>query len=137
MKNSVIPRWILMYAALLAIFAFAMGGWTWLASDNFLSSMGTPIDGDGKDMILYLFAARNLAFGTIFTVALLLFRRRDVFLTIFAGRFVVDLFDTLGIYLVGRLNAVAIISQLVMFLIPLTICIYQLWQINATNEIEN
>ena len=77
MKNSVIPRWILIYAALLAIFAFAMGGWTWLASDNFLSSMGTPIDGDGKDMILYLFAARNLAFGTIFAIALLFFPRRD------------------------------------------------------------
>lgn len=131
MAPTHIPKPIIGYATFLALFALGMGVWVWLAPDSFLAAGSMTLEGTGKEVVLFIFSARNLAFGTLFAIAVLFFRRRDVLLTIFAARLVVDIFDTLGMISAEsfQLNTVTLISQFAVFLLPISACLYVLWNL--------
>ena len=115
-----IPKLTVIYAALLAAFGFFIGVWAWAAPDSFLDAGGLTLSGDAKDVVLLLFAARNLAFGVLFALAVAFARSRDVFLVVFGARFSVDLFDTVALMTADNYDAGAfnLASQFIFFLIP-------------------
>lgn len=120
-----LPKAIVYYTILLGIFGIGMGLWSAISPMQMFEIGKMTLEGTGRDMIIYLFAGRNFAFGVLFLLALFKFRTKEVFLTIYISRFILDILDTTAIGVVGMMGFDRILEQ-ALFLIPVPIIIYYL-----------
>ena len=128
-----LPKPIYLYTALLGIFGIGMGLWSAISPMGMFEIGKMTLDGTGRDMIIYLFAARNFAFGILFLLALMKYRTKEVFLTIYIARLILDIADTLAIGAVGMMGIDRLLEQL-LFLVPVPIIIYYLTKVESKNQ---
>lgn len=126
-----LPKWIYICTLLLGIFGIGMGLWSAISPMGMFNVGHMTLEGTGRDMVIYLFAGRNFGFGVLFLIALLKFPSRDVLLTIYIARFVVDIADTLSIWAAGMMAIDRGLEQLI-FLIPIPIIILFLFKAKPT-----
>ena len=123
-----LPKPVFYYTLALGIFGIAMGLWSAIQPMGMFNVGHMTLEGTGRDMIIYLFAGRNLAFGALFLIALFTYPTLSVFLTIYISRFVLDIADTISIWAAGLMALDRALEQLV-FLVPIPLIIIYLLKI--------
>ena len=113
-----IPKWVIGYAIFLLLLSFGAGFTAMVAPASLFTGSGidfAPIQG-----IMMMFGGRNVAFGVIAIMALNS-RNPHYLLALYAGRFVVELFDLYAAMALGLTMlpaGVVLLIWLPLFLLP-------------------
>ncbi len=127
-------KWVRIYAIFICVFAFFAGIVSYMSPESLFSMVN--IDWQEAKMITSGFGARNIAIGVLAIIALL-GRNLYVFQALFITRIVIDLQDLMNALLAGpdKMHpTTAILSLLVMFIIPLALGILQIRKEIKTNN---
>ena len=129
MQKIKLPKIIILYTALFGLFGLVSGLWGLVEPMKTIAVLDVTLKGTDRNIILYFYSIRNITFGILFFLALFKYRTKEVFLTIYITRFILNLSDGIVMFSSGHLQKELVPFGLIflfVLLLPIPFVIYYL-----------